>query len=730
MSTAPDVLSAPAILDTLDLGLLTQDPTSPGQSAENQSQENGKPADAREVVLGELSRASFLEEAKACLGQIIDSLHSLVSVIEQQPDRDIAELIAEQVQQGALGTTLDTEAMRAANFDWREWVPPKLAQRDFGSEERAQFAAQLRGWIAGAQSTLNGLGEHAHKAEGLLQQLQQTTPFEFSELLNSRTLQQFLSGENGAQLQKLIQSLGSPLDSQQAVQLMQTGISDWKSGVDSALAAQDTWNDLLDPSALRTWVLSLAGVPVAASQALQQPMSPLVAAFRSSLSEGMGDAQPEGIKKAFADMAQAWSEEESLDAEIESALSNAKEVRSTDDLLQLIDRLSSPPGNTPIDNALEESLQATAAQTGTPAQDTAEHTSNRAQEDLKQLRSDAVSEPVFAASAAVELLRKLVTEQAAAGESLAGRDFAGADFRDLNFEGIDLTGALLEGANLSGANLRNAKLCAAVMINANLRRADLSGAQATGTNLRNILAEESVWRSAHLQSCELTGADLKHTDFQCSVLNECDFSDADLGHADLSQTHCVLGKWTKARLRDARLSKVHWSDCNLSSAILDGMQAEDSQLRFCDFTDASGPGASLGGSTLEGSRFLAVQLPGLNASRICAPGSSWVQSSLPGASFKAAELSHALLSEADLANTIFDEADLQGAVLNASLLTYSSFIGAKLALASMRAADACGATFVDCDLQGADINGTVIDGCDFTRSQLHALQLRVTHQPT
>lgn len=731
VATAAAVLempAAPASVEAMDLGLLTPDSTKSGQTEDGEALTKTL-EEEREMVLRELSRESFLDEAKAGLEQAIAPMRSLVSAIEKQPDREISDLILELLPQVPAGTAARTEAIQAAGFDWRDWIPPKLAQRSLHPEARAQIAAQLLNWIEEAESVLRGLGDRASNAEGLLEQLQQATASDFSEELNPLAIQQLLNGGNAPQLQRLMESLCSPLDSQQAVQLLRTGIRDWKSHVDGALPTQDTWSELLDPSTLRTWIQSLAGASPSASQEFTQTANPLVAAFRASLSNSLEDALPAGPKKAFAEMAQAWSEEEGIDAEIASALSQAQEVRSTDDLLQMINRLSSAQQQAASADVLEESLLATEFPTAKLGKDTPGPTSTTAQDDLRQLRADAVSEPVFAASTSGGLLRKLVTEQTAAGESLAGRDFAGADLSNLNFEGLDLSGAMLEGANLSGANLRNSKLDGAVFVNADLRQTDLSGAQGTRTNFRNILAEGSVWLGARLHSCELKGANLKHADFQSVDLTSCDFDHANLSHADLSQSQCVRGTWLKARLDDASLSDVHWSDSNLSGAMLDRLVAENSQMHFCNFTDTTGPGASLRGSNLEGSQFLGAHLPDLNASHICAPASSWVQSNLPGANFTAAAISHALLSEANLVGATFERADLQGAVLNASVLSHSNFSQAKLASASLRAANATGAYFVDCDLLGADLNGTVIDGCDFTRSQLHALQLRVTHQP-
>lgn len=727
-ASALDISASQVSLEALESGLPTQNATRSGQATEDQDVANNK-ADVLEMVSGKQSRESFLEESKANLEQFVSPMRSLVSAIEQQPNRDISELTSELFSRDALGATMGAETMQAVDPDWAEWIPDKLAQQSLAPEERAQIATQLRGWIEGVESALSVLGEHASNSDALLEQLQQATASDFSEALNPFSPELLLNGCKAPHLHKLIESLGAPIDSHQLVQLMQSGISEWKSNVNGALAAQNTWSELLKPSTLHAFVQSLAGEPTSKSQELTQTANPLLAAFRAYLPNSLEDTLPEGPKKAFAEIAQAWSEEKALGAEIASALSQASEVRSVDELVQLIDRLYSTHHEPATADEFENSLGGMQIQTDIRQSDVTVSSLNMVSDDLKQLRADAVSEPVFAVPASAALLRKLVVEQAASGESMAGRDLAGADLRNLNFEGHDLTGTLLEGANLSGANLRNSKLNGAVFLNANLSQADLSGAQGARTNFRNVLAEGSVWRHACLTSCELKGANLSHANLQGITLKECDFGDANLSHVDLSQSQCVQGTWLKARLGDACLSNIHWSSCNLSEANLDRLLAEDSQMHFCDFTDTTGIGTNLSGSNLEGSRFLGAHLPDLNASHICAPGSSWVQSTLPCANFTSAQLSHALLSEANLASVSFERADLQGAVLNASVLSHSNFSRAKLASVSLRAADARGASFAYCDLLGADFNGTVIDACDFTQSLLHPLQLRVTHQP-
>jgi uncharacterized protein YjbI with pentapeptide repeats len=727
---APNMMSA---IDARDLGLLTPNSTEANVSEHIQVPSSDESNDEPEQGLDDLSLASFLEESNAGLEQLIEPMRLLASAIEQQPHRDISELIAEQLRPVFQATPVGVEEEQSGSDNWQAWVPPRAAQRPLNPEARGQFAARLREWINAAQAALSGLGDHAKKSEAGLPQLQALLTGNFSELLKPVALQQLLNGEHAAQLRELLETVGPALTPQQVMQLTQltqSGINDWKSSLERTLAAQDIRSELLDPKKLRTWVQSLVGGHGANSKAFEQSANPLIATFQSYLANGMSDALPQASREALADMVQSWSEAEGLEEEVASVMRDAKEVRSIDELLELIDRLSSSSQEAMEEEVLKGPLQPKEAQVGLENQERTTLKPTTAQEDLGQLRSDAVSEPVFSASAARAMLRKLVTEQAAAGESLAGRDFAGADLSGLCFEGLDLSGALLEGANLSGANLRNTKLHASVLINADLRGADLGGAQAAGANLRNVQAQDSVWLNARLQSCKLNGASLQRAILRGSVLIECDFSEADFGHADLSQTQCAQGNWTKALLGDTRLLEVQWTDCNLSSARLDRWQAERAQFRFCDFTDAFGMRADLRGSTLEGSRFLAVSLPKLNASGICAPGTSWTQSSMPGANFRAAELSHALLNESELETVDFEGADLQGAVLNASKLAQSRFDRARLASASLRAADARGASFATCDLQGTDFNGTVIDGCDFSQSQVHELQLRVAHPLT
>lgn len=715
------------------------DPASTAAVSGNPSEVGDSAMAERDAVLDELSHLDYAQHVQAGVRRQVDSMRSLAGAIEAEPGRDIGELAIECLSAQALTGLEEVDAQAKTALDWREWVSPDLPQGPLTAQQRQQVAAQLRANLVQAEAALAKLNELQQPGNEIpMEELDGILSADGGDTFAMDELRGLFKGEMDPRLQALVRRLGVPIDTARATQSMQASASAWQAGVSQSLAAQGVMSGLLTPDALHHWLRSVAHGAPAAWPAGSDPLATALGTAMGSASERV----PPAARKAFAEMAQTMEDDPDWAADLASVLAQAGEIRSVDGLLNLLDQSIHPPAVEPGSGTQDDLLAANASSTdtdtdtaalapatvpgGAPYQDSAVS----GDDGIHQLRADAVSEPVFPVPPVCTMLRELVQEQAAAGQSLAGRDFSGADLSGLNLQGIDLSGALLEGANLAGTNLRGTRLDKAVLINADLRQADLSGAQAHEANLRNVQAQGSQWREVRLSHCALLGAELEGADFRDSTLEQCSFANAGMERTDLSNTRCTKVDWSKALLRQTRISQARWSSCNLSRASLDGVRAEDAHFMFCDFTDATGEGMSLRGASLEGSRFLGVHLPKLDASHIRASGTSWVQSSMPGAVFQSADLDHALLSDALLKRSCFDGANLEGAVMNGARLQHCSLHKARLASAALRACDASGSAFVECDLQGTDLNGTHIDGCDFTQSRLHALQLRAAYQPT
>lgn len=152
------------------------------------------------------------------------------------------------------------------------------------------------------------------------------------------------------------------------------------------------------------------------------------------------------------------------------------------------------------------------------------------------------------------------------------------------FAGLDLRRAHLRGLNLAcrqPAGRDCADFADAILMGANLWRANLSGAAMNRTDLRNALLSFALFNGASLPNAELQGATLFMTEFQ----------NADLRAANLSSVACGV----KNGERPQPCTTVQFQRAQLSGANL-----RDADLRNGDFSGAQLAGADLRGADLEG----------------------------------------------------------------------------------------------------------------------------------
>jgi len=190
-----------------------------------------------------------------------------------------------------------------------------------------------------------------------------------------------------------------------------------------------------------------------------------------------------------------------------------------------------------------------------------------------------------------------------------------------------------------------------------------------------------------------------------SSVRDLDFSDAKLEGEDLSGLRAETVILSRADLRRARLVEIHWTDCLLRDARLDGADLSRAVLRICDLSGVRAGGISAREACIEDCSAVGIILDGadLTNARLCE--TDLTRASLRGASLRGAELSGASLRGADLR-----EADLRE-----SVLTDADLRGAQLCDADLRGADLRGA-----DLRGASLDGAQMEDSDPSGAQMDA----------
>jgi uncharacterized protein YjbI with pentapeptide repeats len=214
---------------------------------------------------------------------------------------------------------------------------------------------------------------------------------------------------------------------------------------------------------------------------------------------------------------------------------------------------------------------------------------------------------------------------------LSGMDLHGADLSGSNLEEAHLDGANLAGANLAGSNLRGV----------DLTQANLSGANLSATNMAKANLFAANLRGARLTHANLTGASIRGAG--TALVN---LDNADLAGADLSRSTIVLVNAHHTNFRAAIMNGVTMSFVFAYSAIFEGGQMSDADLR------------------------------GLVT---------------PSGDFKLAKLTHS-----DLSGAFFEKVNLEHADLGGTKLHSTNLVGANL-----RNANLVGANFSDTRLHGA-----------------------------
>jgi uncharacterized protein YjbI with pentapeptide repeats len=297
----------------------------------------------------------------------------------------------------------------------------------------------------------------------------------------------------------------------------------------------------------------------------------------------------------------------------------------------------------------------------------------------KSLFSNTLVLPGFAGPAAAGLAESKALEAARVTLSLRGRRLEGAVLIGADLRKADLTGARFDRADLDRADLQGA-----VLDDARLVRASL-----TETNLRGALLRAAQLREARLERAELQGAALVDAQLQNATLKDAQLQDAALTSAQLQGASLVGARLEGATLAYAQLQRAKLDGSELQGAVLDHAQAQ---------------GASLRSAQLQGASLLAVQLQGANFDQAELQGAMVLGVNFDGASFQRAGLQGALLRDASFRAANLDHAQLQGAVLD-----YAQFQGASLSGAQLQGASLHGAVLIGTSLERANVWRTELD---------------------
>lgn len=201
-----------------------------------------------------------------------------------------------------------------------------------------------------------------------------------------------------------------------------------------------------------------------------------------------------------------------------------------------------------------------------------------------------------------------------------------------------------------------------------------------GRDLRFAKLDRTDFRGADLTNVDLdgaslVGADLTSARLQCADVTELYLSD------NRDAARCVSARganFSRAKIKDARLSGIDARGARFEEAILDGVDLSYGLLSGANFSNAHLERADLsGGTQLQGANFLIASLQGADLSG----------ASLFMADFSSASMQGAVLSHADLQGALLRDTDLEAADLGRAKLQ-----GADMTRAKLKAADLKGAS--------------------------------------
>lgn len=156
-------------------------------------------------------------------------------------------------------------------------------------------------------------------------------------------------------------------------------------------------------------------------------------------------------------------------------------------------------------------------------------------------------------------------------------------------------------------------------------------------------------------------------------------------------------------LRDLNLNNADLRKCDLSNAVLSGMN-----LWGTKFAGVTALGANLWGAQLEG-----ADMHGANIS-----SANFERAGLHGADLRKVDASDSNFWGADMAGVVADHADFRACDLRSANLAGADLTRTNLSGADLRGANLAGAKLIGADLDGANLQGAEVAGADFRWADL------------
>lgn len=283
------------------------------------------------------------------------------------------------------------------------------------------------------------------------------------------------------------------------------------------------------------------------------------------------------------------------------------------------------------------------------------------------------------------LLRQLVEQWLAEGESIAGRDLAGADLSGLDFSGQDCRGVLLEGANLSGCAFAGSQLADAVLTGSQVDNASFVGAKFNGANLSQLTGRDCSFKHATMDNTQLLEASLNAPDFSHATLTKVNatraclagalFSKASVTDSQFVQSALNASSWHSAKVEalvmyEADCRASDWRDASLKRCVLVGAQCSQSRWQSSTAELVQfGPGGRWDEVDLRELRWSKCGLRELMLVNCPASGalfvecdfsaSQWQQSTLRGSTFHRSLMGDSQLAELDWRDSLLHQTNLR-----------------------------------------------------------------------
>lgn len=173
-------------------------------------------------------------------------------------------------------------------------------------------------------------------------------------------------------------------------------------------------------------------------------------------------------------------------------------------------------------------------------------------------------------------------------DSLLSQHKKWLDTKEKEGKQANLNGAILIGAQLQKADLSEAELEKAVLDNANLSEAQLLGAHLESSQIVGTQLQRADLSWAHLHAAQLSGSNLHGATFGGEAdLSEARFVDSDLSEAHFEKAILSGAHLEQSNLKGANLSWARLNGANLSRADLTGAWLFGTDLSGADLRDAN-----------------------------------------------------------------------------------------------------------------------------------------------